>query len=52
MSNEIQDLAHPAYIIMSSTTIPIIIMEAEQLNHIANQLVDIAQRADELRRYL
>lgn len=28
------------------------IMEAEQLNQIANRLVDIAQRATELRRYL
>ena len=27
-------------------------MEAEQLNIIANRLVDIAQRATELRRYL
>jgi hypothetical protein len=27
-------------------------MEAEQLNQIANRLVDIAQRATELRRYL
>jgi hypothetical protein len=29
-----------------------IIMEAEQLNIIANRLVDLAQRATELRRYL
>ena len=28
------------------------VMEAEQLNLIANRLVDIAQRATELRRYL
>ena len=28
------------------------IMEAEQLNIIANRLVDLAQRATELRRYL
>ena len=28
------------------------LMEAEQLNSIANRLVDIAQRATELRRYL
>jgi len=27
-------------------------MEAEQLNAISNQLVDLAQRATELRRYL
>jgi len=27
-------------------------MEAEQLNRIANQLDDLAQRAAELRRYL
>jgi hypothetical protein len=28
------------------------IMEAEQLNQIANRQVDLAQRATELRRYL
>ncbi len=28
------------------------IMEAEQLNSISNKLDDLAQRADELRRYL
>ena len=28
------------------------IMEAEQLNIISNRLVDLAQRATELRRYL
>jgi hypothetical protein len=28
------------------------IMEAEQLNQVANRLTDIAQRASELRRYL
>lgn len=28
------------------------IMEAEQLNIVANRLVDLAQRATELRRYL
>ncbi|TEX44665.1 MAG: peptide chain release factor 2 [Rhodocyclaceae bacterium] len=27
-------------------------MEAEQLNSISNKLDDLAQRADELRRYL
>jgi peptide chain release factor 2 len=29
-----------------------ITMEAEQLNSISNKLDDLAQRADELRRYL
>jgi hypothetical protein len=44
--------ALPGYIITGSIAISRIIMEAERINQIANRLDDIAQRANELRRYL
>ena len=42
----------PAYIILGFSNSAWMIMEAEQLNIVANRLVDLAQRATELRRYL
>ena len=44
--------ARAAYIMHGLNSAVRLIMEAEQLNIIANRLVDIAQRATELRRYL
>jgi hypothetical protein len=46
------DGLQPAYIISGLSINAWIIMEAEQLNIVANRLVDLAQRATELRRYL
>ena len=47
-----EDGLQPAYIIPGLSINAWMIMEAEQLNIVTNRLVDLAQRATELRRYL
>ena len=48
----VEDGLQPAYIITGLSINAWMIMEAEQLNIVTNRLVDLAQRAAELRRYL
>ena len=48
----VEDGLQPAYIITGLSINAWMIMEAEQLNIVTNRLVDLAQRATELRRYL